>query len=462
MIIVVKTETDEFTYDILYGSSDTNLLFCSMTDKSNDMATMTEDCGICVTRYNKTINKKITCPSCEESACATCVKRFLLENTIEPKCMNCNARWNMEFIRDQLSKGFLEGEYRKKQVSNLVSEAETRIEQYQSVLRREVRKEQVRNELKYIKAQINALKFRLHQKEREYWRVEGGRIDGEEASERQQFFMACPRTDCRGRVSSAYKCGLCDHWVCPDCHADKGVDRHAEHTCAEDDKKTVAMLRENTRPCPKCHTGIFKVSGCDQMWCVSCHTCFSWNSGRILTGNVHNPHYYEFMRRVNGGEAPRNALDLPCGGVPNAREMYRAVRDIPSDMRDKLNRYHRMMVHVSDVTLARVQGRVNTNDTPLGVKYLRGQSSREDWGRSLYLLKRKEERERRYLDIVQMMVGNAGDIFRNFVAKSTDAKMTADLLDRLVDYANENIDVINRQYTVNRPHFDYRLEEFPF
>jgi len=31
-----------------------------------------------------------------------------------------------------------------------------------------------------------------------------------------------------------------------------------------------------------------------------------------------------------------------------------------------------------------------------------------------------------------------------------------------VDYANENIDVINRQYTVNRPHFDYRLEEFPF
>ena len=55
------------------------------------------------------------------------------------------------------------------------------------------------------------------------------------------------------------------------------------------------------------------VKNCDQMWCITCHTPFSWNTGREVSGGViHNPHYYQWLRS-NGNEVPRNPLDNPCG-----------------------------------------------------------------------------------------------------------------------------------------------------
>ena len=37
---------------------------------------------------------------------------------------------------------------------------------------------------------------------------------------------------------------------------------------------------------------------------------FDWRSGRIETGRVHNPHYFEFKKRS------REHGDIPCGGRP--------------------------------------------------------------------------------------------------------------------------------------------------
>lgn len=43
---------------------------------------------------------------------------------------------------------------------------------------------------------------------------------------------------------------------------------------------------------------------CDQIWCVKCHTAFNWKTGKVETGPIHNPHYYQYMRE-NGKEIPR-------------------------------------------------------------------------------------------------------------------------------------------------------------
>jgi hypothetical protein len=56
------------------------------------------------------------------------------------------------------------------------------------------------------------------------------------------------------------------------------------------------MLKKDTKPCPKCNTPIFKIEGCDQMWCTQCQTAFSWKHGRIETGHVHNPHYWQYLQ----------------------------------------------------------------------------------------------------------------------------------------------------------------------
>jgi len=56
------------------------------------------------------------------------------------------------------------------------------------------------------------------------------------------------------------------------------------------------LLKDDTKPCPKCGEMIFKASGCSQMWCTSCHVVFDWNTMEIDTGVIHNPHYYDYQR----------------------------------------------------------------------------------------------------------------------------------------------------------------------
>ena len=42
----------------------------------------------------------------------------------------------------------------------------------------------------------------------------------------------------------------------------------------------------------------------------------------LLYGNVHNPHYFEFLRNSTG-ETPRTYGDIPCGGIPSFNDIYR-------------------------------------------------------------------------------------------------------------------------------------------
>jgi hypothetical protein len=122
----------------------------------------------------------------------------------------------------------------------------------------------------------------------------------------------CPVDECRGYLSTQWKCGLCEKWACPECHVVKGDTRDADHTCDPDTLATAKLLSKDTKPCPKCSTPIHKIAGCDQMWCTQCHTGFSWKRGTI-ENRVHNPHYYEWQRQNGGGRAPRIVGDFECG-----------------------------------------------------------------------------------------------------------------------------------------------------
>jgi hypothetical protein len=69
------------------------------------------------------------------------------------------------------------------------------------------------------------------------------------------------------------------------------------------------------------------------MWCTAdnCKTAFSWNSGKIINGTIHNPHYYEWLRRNNNGEIPRNPGDIPCGGFPGYDAYVNNLRTLPAN-----------------------------------------------------------------------------------------------------------------------------------
>jgi hypothetical protein len=132
------------------------------------------------------------------------------------------------------------------------------------------------------------------------------------------FVRQCPANGCRGFLSTQWKCGLCEKWSCPDCHELKGLDRNGPHTCDPNSVETAKILKKDSKPCPKCQSLIFKISGCDQMWCTQCKTAFSWRTGNIETGHIHNPHFHDWkkiqiIQQEGGGGAVGGGGLNPCG-----------------------------------------------------------------------------------------------------------------------------------------------------
>jgi hypothetical protein len=127
-----------------------------------------------------------------------------------------------------------------------------------------------------------------------------------------KMLCSCPGEECRGFVMTpGYKCAVCELVLCKECRQPTSD----EHECNQDDVQTIELLVRDTKPCPTCAVPISKISGCDQMWCVQCSCAFSWNSGKVVTGRVHNPHYYEWLQTQPGGI--RNPGDVECGGAPD-------------------------------------------------------------------------------------------------------------------------------------------------
>jgi len=164
--------------------------------------------------------------------------------------------------------------------------------------------------------------------------------DTDIVKEKREFLMNCQVKECKGYLSTQYKCGLCEKYTCSQCLLVK----EEGHECKEDDVSTVRLIRKETKPCPKCSTRISKIDGCDQMWCVECKTAFSWKSGNIVNGAIHNPHYYDFLRKTQGF-VPR--ADNPCGEIPPLGTMRLTLRTVPEHIRTHVFSFHRFLEEIN-------------------------------------------------------------------------------------------------------------------
>jgi hypothetical protein len=191
------------------------------------------------------------------------------------------------------------------------------------------------------------------------------------AHKAQTYTRRCIVQDCKGYLNNQWRCGICRTHVCRHCRevvpegykvvndhevqeksqedekntepdrpadwakpggtlsrSEKSQEEKKEekdhevqsqekiHRCNPDSIATAKLLDKDTKPCPSCKTPIYKIDGCDQMYCLQCNTAFSWKTLEIEKGRIHNPHYYEMMRkRSANGEIPREAGDAPPAQV---------------------------------------------------------------------------------------------------------------------------------------------------
>ena len=278
-------------------------------------------CNICCDTYNKSTRSKVSCPYCDFEVCRTCCETYILSESV-PKCMqpSCAKEWSRKFLRENFTNVFLTSKYKEHLENTLFDQEKALLPATQHIVEEKIRKRNVKKQMMEIEALMEDLRRQHRALERTLLYpgetgagVGAGALSASAKEEKHHFVRQCPATNCRGFLSSQWKCGICELWTCPDCHELKGAVRDCQHTCDPNNVETAKMLAKDSKPCPKCQSLIFKINGCDQMWCTQCHTAFSWKTGK-LEKHIHNPHFYEWQRKnATGGVAPRNPGDIECG-----------------------------------------------------------------------------------------------------------------------------------------------------
>ena len=303
--------------------------------------------------------------------------------------MNCKKAWSQKFVLDSINRTFYDTDYKKHRQHLLLDtelskmpETMAAAERYSQIKSEEVEITKLNAQVKKLREEIAKLDSR---KTKHYRAIQVLKTGGDlkKLTERRAFIMPCPNNDCRGYLSTQYKCELCKLYTCPDCHELVGHNKTDEHTCNEDSKKSAEMIKKETKPCSTCGTRIFKISGCDQMWCPECQVAFSWNTGKIDTGLVHNPHFYQHQQTQNGGgAAPRNPGDIVCGGLCAFHQLRSLVLDKCSSLsiREEVIQCHRFVAHITHHELVVCRGRVRelTNNEALRVQYLTKEKTKDE------------------------------------------------------------------------------------
>jgi len=269
------------------------------------------ECIICYEKYNKT-RKEVKCMYCDHVACSTCYESYLLTQYNGEHCMNNNCKinnsvrlWTRNFINDNFTKKFIKSALKKHQEEVILQKAKSRLPEAQQTVERMNQREKLDKEIQEINKQIAFLDLKKKQLNDQY----NNTTTSNKKIQAKQFIRKCGNEQCRGFLDTKWNCGICTKNTCKECHIYK--DDEENHVCKKEDVETAKMLNTECKACPTCATMIFKIDGCDQMWCTQCKTAFSWNTGIIENKIIHNPHYYEYLRKTNGF-VPRNHNDNPC------------------------------------------------------------------------------------------------------------------------------------------------------
>ena len=240
-----------------------------------------ESCPICCDKFTVQLRKPVKCQYCEFSACTVCSKKYLTEGLLDAHCMSCRRAWNDEFLDINFTRAFRTGAYKKHREDILLDREVALLPTRQPRVEARVKMGEVEEQMKEVHAALREWELKrqeilkksngLSKKLTRYSAEAEGRpppawtlAEGEKAggADRAKFVMKCPDGGCRGFLSTAYKCGTCQLWACPDCLVIKGKEKDSDHTCDPGVKETVALIIRESKACPKCGERISKIDGC--------------------------------------------------------------------------------------------------------------------------------------------------------------------------------------------------------
>ena len=357
------------------------------------MPPKTKDCDICYTsiKINARSKSFIKCYKCEYEACMNCYVTYMNQLAVEqscyPKCMKCSTIWDYTFIiqaipdkyrkefarirsevlfslTKSLLPAYTERFYTKYKLHSLITPKKNitvdtcrllhdllyhnpnlipnMMEEYKFNFLIYLK---YTNNTKYLNADsaesfylnkrlIHKLRYTLftccnglfRRELKEY--IENKNVIKEEI----KLNIKCLKEGCNGFINEDYECYICYSKVCKSCE----MLMLPNHECNESDVENLKLIKKECISCPNCNAYIYKIYGCDQMWCTNCNTAFDWKTRKILdTKNFHNPHYIDYIRsRQQSGQDVEieqqniacndnmQIIDYHCDVLLNIREMF--------------------------------------------------------------------------------------------------------------------------------------------
>ncbi len=443
-----------------------------------------KNCVICDENMTSKRTTEISCIRCSKSCCNKCFTTYLM---IEPTCMFCKEIISDDFIRKNTTKTFFNN-YSKHKRLQMFKREESLLPETQDFAERERRARELEKTLsifveskRILKSELNELYYirdvrEVHEcnadkkedkkrkkKEKINELVEINNLIDDTSNaitrlrdfsnlsvakddHKLKYVRSCPDNNCRGFLSSAYKCGTCEKYFCSECHVLKNSRDDKTHVCNEDIKASIKMISLDSKPCPKCSCLIYRTEGCSLMWCVKCHTQFDWNTLKIKNGYNHNPEYFRYLRE-NGKNVPRNPYDNApnCNDIPG----YFMINSVlePLGIRSySWDRIYRYRIHVMEMIMTSLPERIDIIDTTrLRIEYLLSDIDKKQWEK-LYLMriKKNEINHERY-KVFDMYCNVIKDIFLNLIQNKC-IHTFRESCNSIKNYTNEQLEKINEKY----------------
>lgn len=478
-----------------------------------------DDCEVCDETFNKSTRAEITCRACETSCCKACVRHYITKTIKDAHCMHCKANWDRGFLVDNLNKSFVDGRYSESRKAVLFQREQARFPdtmEYVERMKKRIIYQDMNQDISKLRTKYNTClnyinniakqddeddlsdvsdnfkklqKYVMEIKTLEFTRkILKKELEEEGILEKRKvtFIHACPKEGCKGFLSTAWKCGLCENWTCPHCFELKGPmkdDPNNPHVCKEENVKSAEMIKKSTKNCPKCAVPIFKISGCDQMFCTECKIAFSWKTGEIDNGVIHNPHYFQAQRELAQtlNEEQRQTLennanrDLcgPCGddNMPNWYLYHGILRKLETD--DKVINHtqyrwaynlFRQVNHLGQAIMnpMREVCRRLQDQQRLRATYMLNRISKETFERNLVenddIFKRNISCLQIYDLIITIFRESVNKIAVERTAKSIDEAMTH--VKKITDYANRELARLSYVYNKSIELFEFKRCDF--
>ena len=415
------------------------------------------ECQVCCESYLEDVpgvgkTSFAACKNCDFVCCQGCARRYLLETLDDPHCMFCRSGVDRTRLLGIFPRSWVNKDFKNHREDVLMDRERAMIPTSVPAVEREKAKREIRGLLRGAEEERKRLALLLHANQLVVYnlrermeRLRRGVEDGGETSgdrtepNHAKPVVKCQKEECVGFCAAGSRCPTCDLLTCAQCMEiiDDGDQRHE---CDPEKKANVVEARKHSKACPGCGEYISKVEGCSQMWCTSCHTTFDYRTGRRVNQAIHNPHYYEYMRRngavLNG--APRNPQDVQCGGLPEYHHLLMVLgipygrsvqQDGPSESpevkrdRNACNYYvcrvHRTLSHIQNVEVPRLaaQNDIQAVFEPLRVQFVLGDICENEWKQKLQRMEKKRNAQREFGDVMVTVRTVGTDVMQRLVAE---------------------------------------------